>query len=455
MDAKRFAFEWRVLEGDEQNDWPPRPTVGERAPDVPAQLTIKPNVRRRRGVECALAAIVLACALAGFWLARRSDQVMTRVEMEIRSAAAAEDWTRQNRPRALPARVDAQVDPAWQQAWLDDAGLQPVHAAGDVTVRRIEVQGDMALVEMVVAQPVGSWLPVPYRQTRAYRETEQGWLRTAPSSALWGDAMTQATEHFVFVYRGRDAAAVQVAASRIEAQDARLRHELGLAPRPDGATTTILVTPALPPVHDPAQIARLQSGATVQVPSPALLVLPVALDPGEALARLVGGVLARRALDEALALAPPAATWQPEVVDGLALWLQWEQSDLPGQERACLEAEAQASLARGWRPRLAAIRHDVPSQPWSCTTASRVQPPPAMLAEMLIAYGMYAYGHDRLPALVEGLRRTQGWEELIPAVFGVTAEEFEEGWQHGAAEAAPLGQSAAGGTPLAYGFRHA
>ena len=42
---------------------------------------------------------------------------------------------------------------------------------------------------------------------------------------------------------------------------------------------------------------------------------------------------------------------------------------------------------------------------------------------------MSTYGRERLPSLIDGMRRYDSWEELIPAVFGVSAAKFEAGWQ--------------------------
>lgn len=42
---------------------------------------------------------------------------------------------------------------------------------------------------------------------------------------------------------------------------------------------------------------------------------------------------------------------------------------------------------------------------------------------------MDAYGRERLPALLRGLGEHETWDTLIPAVFSVSAGEFEAGWQ--------------------------
>jgi hypothetical protein len=47
----------------------------------------------------------------------------------------------------------------------------------------------------------------------------------------------------------------------------------------------------------------------------------------------------------------------------------------------------------------------------------------------LIEYAVATYGRERLPALVAGLGRYHSWQTLLPAVYGVSTAEFEQGWQ--------------------------
>ena len=47
----------------------------------------------------------------------------------------------------------------------------------------------------------------------------------------------------------------------------------------------------------------------------------------------------------------------------------------------------------------------------------------------LVEYVVATYGRERLPALVAGLGQYESWDTLLPAVFGVSATEFEAGWQ--------------------------
>jgi hypothetical protein len=47
----------------------------------------------------------------------------------------------------------------------------------------------------------------------------------------------------------------------------------------------------------------------------------------------------------------------------------------------------------------------------------------------LIDYAVDTYGKEQLPLLLNVLDTETGWETLIPTVFGVSANEFEAGWQ--------------------------
>ncbi len=47
----------------------------------------------------------------------------------------------------------------------------------------------------------------------------------------------------------------------------------------------------------------------------------------------------------------------------------------------------------------------------------------------LIEYAVITYGRERRPELVAGLGQHDSWGTLIPAVYGVSAAEFEAGWQ--------------------------
>jgi hypothetical protein len=49
--------------------------------------------------------------------------------------------------------------------------------------------------------------------------------------------------------------------------------------------------------------------------------------------------------------------------------------------------------------------------------------------ETVLEYVVATYGRDHLPRLITALDEHDGWLSLIPAVFGIPAADFEEGWQ--------------------------
>jgi len=55
--------------------------------------------------------------------------------------------------------------------------------------------------------------------------------------------------------------------------------------------------------------------------------------------------------------------------------------------------------------------------------------PSPILATTLLDYAVAEYGPDAVARLWQGFHDYPTWDALIPAVFGVTAEEFEHGWQ--------------------------
>lgn len=53
---------------------------------------------------------------------------------------------------------------------------------------------------------------------------------------------------------------------------------------------------------------------------------------------------------------------------------------------------------------------------------------------LLFEYAAACYGEEKLPVLLGALAQHESWDTLIPAVYGVSMEEFEEGWRAWRAE---------------------
>jgi hypothetical protein len=47
----------------------------------------------------------------------------------------------------------------------------------------------------------------------------------------------------------------------------------------------------------------------------------------------------------------------------------------------------------------------------------------------VLEYAAVTYGPEHIPILIGEASGHEGWVPLIPAVFGVSADEFEAGWR--------------------------
>ncbi len=113
-----------------------------------------------------------------------------------------------------------------------------------VELQIVTLQGAEAEVRVVTQpQPDGQ----PYRQTRFYRETDQGWLRTPPVAELWGPPRRLETAYFVWDYRQKDAAVVAKAAPKLDALYTTLRRNFGLDAVPATDKQRLVVSVTQPP----------------------------------------------------------------------------------------------------------------------------------------------------------------------------------------------------------------
>jgi hypothetical protein len=209
MSKQETVLDWQVLEANA--DWPPPTGFSSSRRSKARRL---PH-RWQRWTLAVLLAILLPMLVAGYRVVRRADEEMTRVENEVRAAVAADTWIDQHKRDAVKTAGLAHPDPEIAEA----PGLE---------ARRVQVNGDYAMVEVWTMASDDVWLPAPYRQTRFYQETELGWLAVVPPERFWQPRATLQAGRFTFVYGPRDAEAVLAAAQKVEAVDANLRMELGL-----------------------------------------------------------------------------------------------------------------------------------------------------------------------------------------------------------------------------------
>ena len=125
---------------------------------------------------------VLVAALATFTVGgsilvhRWYQEAQRRIAFQIQSVIDLEARAVQRGDGALFMAQQDPTLPAWhaQQKSAGSAVARPAKVQ-DVTLR-----GDIAWVEVIAGQE-------PVRQVRFCRQTELGWMHTAPRAAFWGD----------------------------------------------------------------------------------------------------------------------------------------------------------------------------------------------------------------------------------------------------------------------------
>src|SRR4029079_18836432 len=97
----------------------------------------------------------------------------------------------------------------------------------------------------------------------------------------------------------------------------------------------------------------------------------------------------------------------------------------------CTEPDREAWYSASFGPHTPFIRlHQIALAPSPYDpSGERNHPGQTVALATLIEYAVATYGRERLPALVAGLGQYETWDTLLPAVFGVSAAEFEAGWQ--------------------------
>src|SRR5690606_34110132 len=110
-----------------------------------------------------------------------------------------------------------------------------------------------------------------YRQVRVYRETADGWVRTAPASAYWGRPQQVESRYFIVHYYSQDAAAIADAVARLDALYAKF-YAAYFGDPPPNEKVAIQVDPA----RTPGELAHSASGQPpLVVASPTATLAPL------------------------------------------------------------------------------------------------------------------------------------------------------------------------------------
>jgi hypothetical protein len=300
------------------------------------------------------------------------------------------------------------------------------------------------------------------------------WLRSEPDIELMGPAQTLETEHFTLHYRALDASAVAEAGPRLDQLYEKMRRDFDL---PASAGAKIIVETVMSKVVEDSSVSYGKRTLTVR--SPALLSVPVEMSAATVYYQSLVYPLASLVLTDVVD--PYPASWKVGamqwrfVLNALRLWELWEDGGALAaghedvlrwlyQNTQPLPEDAHNVLPEGYDHFCRTYRV-LGRSPWAtfipltCNElleASRWSPWPrpglllrlgelsplgeyvhpstklayrVVSSETIIEYIVASYGQDRLPELVAGLGRYDKWETLLPAVLGVSATEFEAGWQ--------------------------
>jgi hypothetical protein len=283
-------------------------------------------------------------------------------------------------------------------------------------VDNVEFHDDLAMVRVVV--PAGDEIcgDTACRELRFYRQTQVGWVRVPLQIEFWGPERTLHTPHFLFIYHERDEAAVESMAEEIEHLLAAMRRDVGLTqlallpPPYPMSVYTVHVSPHFPfPNAVPDQ-------QTLQIPSPASLPLSLTDSEHTVLRQNVVDALSNQLMAEVYGQDSPYCNWNT-LLRGLRLWLFHTYGGSGDTLDAWLKQQPVF--------RLTSLAHIC-----DCSTArSERSQTEVTIAVSLIAYIEGEWGKDTLSSFVAALSEYNTWDQLVPAVFGVSQPEFERSWR--------------------------
>jgi hypothetical protein len=417
--AGESKLDWSILDVD-QEEWErrlaelhvaaanglrayqPAAAVGPAA----ARTAIVPSAHGVRRVLPALALLTVllgvAAGVAAYSVWRTAQTGIVRMESDVANAVRLE---------GVHARAEH--------------GMLELHES----VQAVEFLDNAALATVIITRTEGSELRVE-PELRFYVQTAKGWQRSAPIAGFWGPTETLDTAHLHFVFSHRDEAVVAAAAPGAEAMYVLLHRATGVALTP-GDLAPIEIVPE-------SFVSTKQLGdGPLRLTSPSLYKVPA-----EERVALLGWQLrlavAKQLTATAAQRSPAKAQWQP-LVQALDSWSEFSTAIgfAPNGEAAALYRLALRPLSHAWH--LAdlqddVLRYDPAAQGmvvYTLASEGEWQRQRETAAVQFIGYIAEHYGIDVLPRLRQGFTQYENWEELAPAVLGVSAAELEEAWHAG------------------------
>lgn len=477
MSRKRSTIEWQICE--DERDWQSARTlfVSNNMPGVRQQRW--PLQRVLRWGLPSLLCMLLLGGVVGGWLWYRAQAGLDEIAAELRAVVVAEVWSAQG-TTSTPTASRNGIAPQGRHheqvtlnAWPIAAGAELDEKVIGIDIR--DLGEDWAVVEVLI-QPLAAG--PSYRQTRIYRGGVLGWKRTEVTAEYWGSERQLESSYFVFDYYARDHEAVTQAAVQLDTLYPALVGSFFID-MPLAEKAVIRVDPEWEPGELPPQSAP--PGAMV-VASPAATLAPADLALSDLLLQSVMLALFDRLAEQATTQYDLPRNWLP-LRDGMRLWFIWEQqlplskwreplvkwvfwdtqrvvtqraSSVPefahelcahhllwtrkplfdvGVPITCPLQSADEKSLVAWRYIEPLMK--IPLPPLIGTSMYLQDPkellttlPPAGVAlATIFEYAATTFGAERLPMLLAALPQHGGWDTLIPAVFGLSLEEFESGWR--------------------------
>lgn len=437
-------------------------------PETEPGATAPGRVYLTRLWTLAIAAVFLAGAASFFWLWREAQAGLEEVQDELAAAIELEIWADERGDRAMAAGLlDETASLTWRNRTLTRFFPSPGGDERQITanITDFDLQNGSALVTVVVTD---SRLAVPYQETRVYRQTKTGWIRTAPSAGFWGGWESQESVYFSFRYRKRDAAAVTAAAAQIDRLYERIYRGVGLPVDPTGEKIQVEVR-----INGTISRGntRNANGDYLAVASPELLPRPLGLSLETALSESVIHQVINRIIWERMDRIP--GDWQG-IRSGLRLWLLWKVDGVLAHSRTdivrWLYEESVAARGKGethrpqnytafcqgfWLWQLHPYEMGIPLScdqtegqiftPVKMPLELRQLPMPEMEPEFrgswtrlntgravavasVFDFVEKTYGPASVPELLSQTTDHLRWHSLVSRALGVSATEFEEGW---------------------------
>ena len=470
MPTKRNILEWTILPEDER-DWE---GYLQSTPNPQAALS-RTGWRKWQWWSVMTVLLVLVGGSA-FILWYQAREGIAKIESELSETVKLQTWMELTAGNVAANTLDEQTPKNWQRIVQNEQARLPLafDERATVTVADLVFDQDFAAVQIVLSATSES---TAYRQTRFYRSTDAGWLRTTPNIAFWGAPHRLETNYFVFEFHQRDAQAVTAVAAQIDTLYTTMLTNFGLPVTSAGPKFRIEVSVTEIPGIIPA---RADTQASFRIPSPALYLAPVGLTDADLLTQALALLLTERIAIRAVQYYTVQQEWPP-MLDGLRLWQLWNL-DLPlsvwqdevvswiysdvyavnyGQplprprhyEELCathqmwMESPRQINIPLDcddtdgsdlwlteWSPALASMHPIRWGMPFGgaeqlSTMYGMEHPGKTVALATVFEYAVITYGQAQLPALIAGLGTYDGWETLLPAVLGVSAADFEAGWR--------------------------